>query len=416
MAEEIDWRNLPPVPLEERPHVADDWQPSQSFLRIHDRCDRAAMLHLHYAAGAGSHELNRGAVVHEVLARLTRFCIEQDEGRLQSPELAKDELLDYLRENPHLQLSAAERDNCRYMVANWALGEYFDPAQVIAVETPLSLEIGGFTIVGHPDRAESVGGGMVEITDYKTGFAPPGSDDFVTQAFDDEGNPRFGGDFQTQVYALLVAFGTFPDGMSLGDQFERFRLRLAFPRHLRAGALLDRQVIISRAQLLDFKLDLELQLERLRDVNLAEGRWQPTPGNHCRECPAEFACPLPRLLRPEAQHASLDSIEQLETAAQAAWWLAERGRVLKARVKKAAERIDDADPALLDLGNGYRGVRIGTDLAFVFVPTEREEVKDKAALHEAIDAARGGAEFNYADHFRRSDGVAFEKRKVPPLR
>lgn len=408
----MNWRDLPPVEPDERPVLPDGWQPSQTFLRIHDRCDRAAMLHLIYQAGAGGHELYRGAVVHEVIARLTRLAVEHDEGRLDAPEIAKDELLDYLRENPNLQLSAAERDACRYMVHNWALGEYFDPKQVIAIETPLTMEIGGYVIEGHPDRAETVGPGTVEITDYKTSFAPP--DDFVTQTFDDEGNPRFGGNFQTQIYALLVAFGTFPDGMTLGDSYETFRLRLAFPRHLRASGLLERAVVVSRQQLLDFKLDLELQLDRLRDVNLAKGKWQPTPGSHCRECPAEFACPLPRILRPESQHADLDSLEDLERAAEASWFMAQRASTLKRRVKKAAELLDERDPAALDLGNGDKGVRIGRDLAFLFVPTEREEVADKAALHEAIETAQAGGEFDWQKHFRRSEGVGFEKRKVRP--
>jgi RecB family exonuclease len=408
----IDWRDLPPVDEAERPLITPGWQPSQTFLRTHDRCDRAAMLYLNYAAGAGSHELNRGAIVHEVIARLTRLAVEHGEGRLDSPEIAKDELLDYLREHPNLQLSAAERDACRYMVSNWAVGEYFDPEAVIAIETPISLEVGGYVIEGHPDRAEDVGGGTIEITDYKTSFAPP--DDFKTQAFDPEGRPFFAGNFQTQIYALLVAFGTFPDGMTLGDGFERFKLRLAFPRHLRAGSLLDRVAVITRAQLLDFKLDLESQLQRLTDVNLGEGKWQPTPGSHCRECPAEFACPLPRILRPEAQHAQLDSIEALERAAASAWFMGERAKVLKRRVKKAAERLAESDPEALDLGDGEKGVRIGRDLAYVFVPTQREEL-DKTGLFEAIEAAKlGGDEVNPADFYKRTEGVGFEKVKVGP--
>jgi PD-(D/E)XK nuclease superfamily len=409
----IDWRSLPPVPEAERPVVELNWRPSQSFLKLHDRCDRAAFLYLHFGGGAPTLEMNRGKVVHDVIERCTNLALDQPEpeGRMDVPEIAKDVLLEYLAENPQIQLSAVERDACRAMVYNWALGDYWDPEAVIAIETPLTMEVAGFEVVGHVDRAEAAGN-TVDVIDFKTEY-PPSNETWKRQAFDADGNPRFAGNFQTVLYAALIAFGTFPDGSPLGEGFERFRLRLLFPRILSGGVLAEREAVITRPQLLDFKLDLEAQLERLRDVNLSKGLWQPTPGTVCRECPAENACPLPRILRPESQHATLDSIEDLERAAAASWFMAERAKTLKTRVKKAAERLAETDPNALVIDDGVEGVRIGGDLAFLFVPNVRESVRDKSKLYEAIEAAnKGGEPVDFAEHFTISEGIGFEKRKV----
>ena len=356
--------------------------------------------------------MNRGLVIHRVIEQMTNIAVEQGEGRIDVPELGKDVLAEFLAENPQIQLSAAERDACRAMVYNWSIGDYWDPEAVIAIETPLRMQVAGFEVTGHVDRAEAAGD-TVDVVDFKTGY-PPRSEDWKVQAFDADGNPRFAGDFQTIIYAALLAFGTLPDGQPLGEGFERFRLRLVYPRILSAGVLAEREAIITRPQLLDFKLDLEAQLERLRDVNLGKGIWQPTPGTVCTECPAASACPLPRILRPESQHAELDSIADLEKAASASWFMSERARTLKARVKRAAERLGETDPDALIIDDGIEGVRIGNDLGFVFLPKTREEVRDKGRLYEAIDAANNGGEpVDFTEHFKVSDGISFEKRKVP---
>jgi len=414
-----DWRDLPPVPEEERPAIRDDFKPSQTFLKLHDRCDRSAMLYLVYRAGSGGHALNRGAVFHDVAADLTRLLIDNGENRLDSPEIAKDALLEYLDENPHLQIHARERDDLRWMLTNWALGEWIEPERILAVETTFTLEIGGFTIVGRIDRADDLGGGVLEVIDYKTSFHMPGEEDFASQSFREDGSPRFAGNFQTMLYALALAFGEFEGGYCLGDGFDRFKLTLRFPRYLRADGLGTRTATVTREQLLDFRLDVEHQLRRLREVNIGEGRWQPTPGSHCGECPAEYACPLPRLLRAESQIAGA-TIEELETLATNAVFSEKRNRDLKARIKKRATQFGDPehpdyDPDALDLGNGDRGIRAGRDLAFLFIPSDTESIKDKAALAEAVErATRYGEPFNLADHVRRSEGVKFEKRKVAP--
>lgn len=409
-AERVDWRHLPPVPEAKRPEIADDWKPSQTFLKHHDVCDRSAMLYLTHRAGSGGHELNRGAIFHDVIATLTRKAIREKEPRIPA-EWGKDELLAYYRENPDVQVSAKERDALRVMVYNWCVGEYFDPTKVLLVETSFRLEIGGFVVVGRIDRADTNGYGRLDVIDYKTSYNMPDREEFIPQAYAPDGRPYFAGNFQTMLYATALAFGTLDDGMRL-EGFEEYGLELVYPRHLQSGELARRPVTVTSQQLLDFKFDVESQLERLRDVNLGEGRWQPTPGSHCGECPAEYECPLPPVLRPESQlaNATVDDLERM-----AARWNFETGRNtdLKKRIKARAEAIEAENPEALDLGNGDRGIRIGEDLALVFLPYDRESVKSAARLAEAAEeAAHYGGKLDLTRHFRRSVGTQFEKRKV----
>lgn len=413
MPKPVDWRALPPVPESERPHVEPDWKPSQTFLKLHDRCDRSAMLYLLFRAGAGGHELNRGSIFHDVWAELTEFAIREGEHRIP-PEMGKDALLAYYERNPEVQVNAQERDALRYMIANACTNEYLDPTKIIAVETTFQLEIGGFIVVGRIDRADHTAPGRLDVIDYKTAYNMPDRDDFIPQSFAPDGRPYFSGNFQTMLYALGLAFGVLDDGLRL-EGFEEYGLRLVFPRHVKNGALGERSVVVTSQQLLDFKFDVESQLRRLREVNLGEGRWQATPGNHCRECPAEFACPLPRLLRPESQHANLASLGDLEKLAANVNFMGGRTSTLKARLKKAAERLEQDQPGVLDLPDGMRGVRIGDDLAFVFQPYERESVGDKVALQEAAKlAAHTDGNLDLDWHFKTSSGTEFKKRKVGP--
>lgn len=416
-----EWRNLPPVTVAEQPVVSAGWQPSQTFLKHHDRCDRAAMLYLVYGGGAGSHPLNRGAIWHEVASQLTRYAINrpEPEPRIGSVEIGKEFLLDYLRANPHLQVSAAERDALRYMIANFCMGEAWDPGKIVAIETTVTLQIGRWTIICRIDRAETIGPGFLEVIDYKTSFSLPDGEEFKGESFDEEGEPRFAGDFQTMLYALALAEGVLDDGQPLGEDYERFRLRLAFPRYLKAHGLANREVTVTRKQLLDFRIDIELQLERLEKVNFGERRWQPTPGSHCAECPAEYACPLPKMLRPESQHASLETVDDLEKAGASWFFMQRRGETLKRRLKKAAERLGEQDPALLDVGDddGRMGVRIGKDVALLFLTNERSTIADKNALEGAVEAAvEYGERFDMSEHLRVSESTEFAKRKVPPRR
>lgn len=434
-----DWRDLPPIDPEAQPDFREGWTPSQTFLRTMDRCDRAALLHLQHGGGAATHELNRGSIMHETIDRLLRMLVasqgerapaaegdhafeyeattaekaeqlaEQLENKIP-PELGRQVLYEVMHDNPEMQVSAEERDSLRYLIHHWCVGTEFEPGQIIGVEKTLTLETGGFRVLIRPDLIEDLGGGVCRIRDWKSAW-PPDSEDFRAQAYDAHGNPRWAGNYQLNMAAVVAAFGITDDGLPLGN-FDRFILDLEFPRILRDDGIDQRRVEVDLLQVQAFRDDLDLQLRRLREVCIAKRKWQATAGNHCRECPAEVACPLPRVLRPESQMANLDAIEDLEEAAVNWKFMTDSSRRLKARMKKAAEKLPDA---ALDLGDGLLGVRLGKDLALVFTETEKTEILDRENLLAAAEAAaKFGEPFNREDHVKRRSSVTFDKTKVPP--
>lgn len=419
-----DWRNLPPISEADQALIEIPTRPSQTLLKHHDRCDRAAYLYLRFRAGAGSHELNRGAAVHDVIAGLIQKFIlppPSGKGETQVPaEEGRKALLDYFKANPEIQMSAVERDAARYMIRNFCLGTFFDPGRVLAVEQTLSMELGGFEIVGRVDLAEDLGPLMVQVTDWKTAFDEdfnmPDPEEWKAESFDADGRPRYAGNFQTQIYAMLLAFGTFEDGMPLGDSYERFRLRLAFPRYLRTEGVAYKDVTVTRQQLAEFRDDVEIQLHRLSEVNGKERRWQPTPGTHCRECPAEYACPLPKLLRAESQLANSDSIEDLERLSASQFFMARRAKNLKARIKKAVERLAGEDREAFTLPDGRIGVYAGRDqaLEFIFNDGEIRTSKPHELQLDVERAQRFGEEVDWQKHYTYRQGTTFDLRKVPP--
>ena len=439
-----NWRDLPPIPIEEQPDFADDWTPSQTFLRIGDRCDRAALLYLQYGGGAATHPLNRGSVVHETIDRLLRMLVaarredapgidngataeyeltageraEQLADQLANkipPELGRTTLYEVMADNPELQVSAEERDSARFMIHHFCEGTRFEPKRIIGIEKTLTLETGGFRVLIRPDLIEDMGGGVCRIRDWKTSW-PPDSEDFRAQAYDSHGNPRWAGNYQLNMAAVVAAFGITDDGLPLGN-FDRFILSLEYPRILRDDGIDTRVVEVDRLQVQSFRDDLDLQLKRLREVCIGKRKWTATEGNHCRECPCEAKCPLPRVLRPEAQNANLDSIADLEKAATTWNFMSGSAQRLKGRLKKAAETFPDEDLRIGtdEDGDPILGVRIGTDLALVFTPTQTEKIIDRENMFAAAEAAaKFGEPFNRDDHVKRSEGVSFAKRRIEP--
>lgn len=409
-----NWRDLPPIPEEGQPAFPDTWTPSQTFLRYHDRCDRSALLHVQHGGGASTHELNRGSLFHLTVERLLRLLIKEGEPTVP-PEIGRDVLYEVMAENSELQVSAEERDSLRYMVNHWCRGTVWEPEKIIGIEKTLSLETGEFRVQVRPDVVLDLGGGICEVKDHKTAW-PPDSEDFRAQAYDAHGNPRWAGNFQQNMAAVVAAFGVTDDGLPLGN-FDRFVLSLEYPRILRDDGIDKRVVEVDRLQVQAFRDDLDLQLRRLREVCIGKRKWQATAGNHCRECPAEVACPLPRVLRPESQNANLDSIADLEKAATTWNFMSASAQRLKSRLKKAAESFPDSDLTLGTDENGepILGVRCGKDIALVFAPTETEKIIDRDNMFAAAEAAaKFGEPFNRDDHVKRSEGVSFAKRKIPP--
>lgn len=401
------WRDLPAVAVPFEP--SEDWAPSQTFLRHHDACDRAGYLYLLTRGGPGGHELNRGGIFHEVVDRLLRIMVEQGEPTI-APEIGRDLLYEVMRESPAAQVPANERDALRYMVDHWCRGTYF-PNTIIGIEATFTLEVGPYRVLARADLVEDLGGGVCQITDWKTAF-PPSSEEFTRQAYDRDGNPRWAGNYQLNMLGVLAHFGEAADGLPLG-RFDRYKLVLGYPRELRAEGIATRSIEVTPLQLQSYRDDLELQVQRLVEVNLARQKWQATPGKHCRECPAEAMCPLPRHLSPERQFAALKDPAELEDAAITANYMGGRVERLKAKVRKAALELEQREPGALTLPNGDRGVVCGKDVAFVFVPKTTETVRDKAAWRQEVeDAGDAGRRPDWGAHHRISESVDFVKRRI----
>lgn len=404
----IDVRKMPPVPPDEQIEL-DDGFVSQTMLNYHDRCDRAAYLYRRWSGGAPAHALNRGTLFHVFAERALRHLIDEDEPQLP-PETGKDIMLDVLRDNPTLAVPARERDVLRELAWNWCEGVRInDPrTRIVGIEEPMTLQLGRWTIRARIDLI--LQGKFLDVTDWKTSWALDDSVEFEASGElivdPRSGKAKWGGNFQTQVYATLLAFGQNADGLALGHDIDYFRLRYAYPRWLRRkgphAELATKECVVRREQLLDFKLDLEVQLDRL-EASLESGEWQPTPGTHCSECPAPRACPLPRHLRGDSQLPLDAPLEEAIELAQ--WWHFNTGdtRDVKRRLKAWA-KVNGPIPYAADL-----------ELAFTDQPVE--EVRDKPAMWKAIEAAAEyGKPFNRNDHVKRRQSTKFDKRKVkrPP--
>lgn len=444
MADRPNYRDLPPIDEAAQPDFPDGWTPSQTFLRTMDACDRAALLYLQHGGGAATHELNRGGLAHETFDRLERMLVAAHNEKAQGiddqrapeyevtpgeraeqlaeqlgntipPELGRVVLYEVMHDHPEMQVSAEERDVLRYMVDHFCRGTHFEPGKIIGIEKTLTLETGGFRVLVRPDLIEDLGGGVCRIRDWKTAW-PPDSEEFRAQAYDSHGNPRWAGNYQLNMSAVVAAFGITDDGLPLGN-FERFILDLEYPRILRDDGIDRRRVEVDRLQVQSFRDDLDLQLRRLAEVCIGKRKWQATEGNHCKECPAEVACPLPRVLRPDSQMANLETIDDLEEAATRWHFMTRSAQRLKGRLKKAAEQRpdDDLDLGVKDAnGNPIKGVRLGKDLALIFADVQKTEVVDRDNMLAAAEqAARTGEPFDREDHLKRRASVEFLKRKIP---
>lgn len=393
---------MPPVPEAEQIEL-DDGLISQTFLNYHDRCDRAAYLYRRWSGGAPAHALNRGTLFHIFAERALRHLIAEEEQSLP-PEMAKEMMLEVLRDNPTLAVPAKERDVLRELAWNWATGTSFWPEFIVGVEEQMTLQVGKWTIRCRIDLVEAPPR-VCEVTDWKTAWAQDTSVEFTTNgqvAIGTEGWPKWGGNFQTQVYALALAEGVNGDGLPLAHDFDTFKMKLVYPRWPRPDGLATKECTITRAQLLDFKDDLEVQLDRVEE-SLRTREWQATPGSHCSECPAPRACPLPRHLRGDSQ---LPIDAPLGDAVELARWhffTSNDTRDVMRRLKAWAKV------------NGPIPLGDDTDMEYAFSDEFREEIPDKERLRLAVEgAANYGEEFNWTHFVRERSSTKFSKRKVAP--
>ena len=367
----------------------------QTFLKYEDRCPRSAWLYLKFRGGPLAHALARGTAFHDFAARATASMIENDEPTIPH-DVAKAILDEVLTDRIDLVIPAAERDALRAMVWNWSQATSIDPATIILVEQLMTWDVGGFTIRGRIDLALDENGVLV-IPDYKTSFNVPSQDDFE-------------GDFQTQLYGALVAFGQTADGERIGAGFNQFRFENVFPRYLREddGTLATRSFERTREDLIHLRSDVETQLARLRRA-IESGKWPAIPGTHCSECPAAHECPLPIAFRPESEVP--ESIEEAQRLAE--WRFTEKRRM--ERVGKRLKAFAEREGVVIPIGaKRYLGfnVLMGERMKRKVLDESGAKLDGKVALRLGIEGAvEYGHPFEWDDYFEPYTTTKFEEIK-----
>lgn len=367
----------------------------QTFLKYEDRCPRSAWLYLKFRGGPPTHALARGTAFHDFAARATASMIENDEPTIPH-DVAKAILDEVLTDRIDLVIPAAERDALRAMVWNWSQATSIDPATIILVEQLMTWEVGGFTIRGRIDLALDEDG-VLSIPDYKTSFNVPPQDDFE-------------GDFQTQLYGALIAFGETADGERIGAGFQRFRFANVFPRYLREddGTLATRSFERTREDLVNLRSDVETQLARLRRA-IESGRWPAIPGTHCGECPAGHECPLPIAFRPDSEVP--ESIEEAQRLAEWRYTTQQQMKRVGRRLKAFAER----EGVVIPIGaKRYLGFNVltGERMKRKVLDESGAKLDGKVALRLGVEGAvEYGHPFDWNDYFEPYTTTKFEEIK-----
>lgn len=367
----------------------------QTFLKYEDRCPRSAYLYLKFRGGPGAHALARGEAFHDFAARATATLIANDEPSIPQ-DVARSILDEVLTDRIDLVIPAAERDALRAMAWNWSAATSIDPSQIVLVEQLMTWEVGGFTIRGRIDLALDEDG-VLSIPDYKTSFNVPPQDDFE-------------GDFQTQLYGALIAFGETADGERIGAGFQRFRFANVFPRYLREddGTLATRSFERTREDLVNLRSDVETQLARLRRA-IESGKWPAIPGTHCSECPAAHECPLPIAFRPESEVP--ESIEEAQRLAE--WRFTEKRRM--ERVGKRLKAFAEREGVVIPIGSKrYLGfnVLMGERMKRKVLDESGAKLDGKVALRLGIEGAvEYGHPFDWDDYFEPYTTTKFEEIK-----
>lgn len=388
-AERLDLRDLPPV--EPVPVPA---RFSQTLLAYAEKCRRSAYLYMRHHGGAPGHALDAGTAFHLVAERALNLLIEHGEPQLD-PDTGKVLLGEVLAEHPELTVPVngqVSEDALGVMVYHFCVGLRLNVERVVAVERKFVLELAGRTVSGRIDVA-LIAGDVAQVRDWKTTFALPSQ-----QEFEDS--------LQLSLYGLLLLFGRpeAPDGTleePLGDRVGWVDLGEVYPRYLsKDGGLVERNVVLSRQELADFRGRVERLVVQLDEAVGGEGRegtWRfpAVSGAHCARCPCEPECPLPSHLRRWA--GSVNSMEQAEEAAE---W-----------VRRMEARVGATKKELRAFAQAHGPVRAGREV-FEFSAQERR-VTAWEELESGVErAVRFGEAFDLEDFRRRSVSTVFGARKL----
>lgn len=234
---------------------------SYSAFRMYDTCPK--QYYYRYLLGVPeppARALERGTLVHRVLERWHREHGSKGT-REELHALLDDEIARRFTAVHDKEAADTREELLGYLDAYWAGRDGFE-GTVQDVETNVNVELPDFRLMAKLDRVDALSGGGVELVDYKTSRAQ-------------SANHHAGKDLQIPLYVL------------------------AWQKH--AGELPRRATVWSLKDAKVVRLDVASDLgeERLAEAYekargiveaIDEGRFEATPGFHCRMCSYNFIC------------------------------------------------------------------------------------------------------------------------------
>jgi hypothetical protein len=373
----------------------------QTVLRHYAACPRSGYLSLLYDGEATTRPMIRGTAVHAIHERMVKLAVEQGEPFVP-PEIVKAIADEVLAELP---VPVEEHDGIREMAYRLAAETAVDPAAVIACETLLVMQIGGYEVRGRVDFAELLeGGAAVRVVDVKSSRSAPTWEEVSRKRPD---GTRAGKAMQLLLYALLLAYGVpvrVVDGEEIAEPFplagraQRFQLEFVYPAiEDREGLMFRRSVTLTRLELEEYRASFDGLLARLAHSE-ETGDWPAVVSDEaCSECPAPSMCPIPAELRDH--RGTINSHEQAAEALE----VLDRRKAVDAAIRREVKAFAKH--------NGP--VRWGADRVSEFVSTFAEEIKDREGLWAAIQrAAEFGEPFDRSVWVREKHGTSFRDRTL----
>lgn len=201
----------------------------------------------------------------------------------------------------------------------------------------------------------------------------------------------------------------------LGGHLETVDVGEVFPRYLscrecggtdrtsdgvceKCGGLMEvptRSRPIPRIEIDALRRDIEDACAQLHHA-FTTGEFPAVSGNHCKRCPCEPECPLPRHLRNYA-----GTIQTDDQAKEAAEWLDRNGGRLTATKDELKSYCRIHGP-----------LRYGKDKVMEFAEVNRWDTNWKAIDRGARRAAQYGEPFDISEHRRQKLGTAFKSRTL----
>jgi hypothetical protein len=367
----VDYRALPPVEPVQTPRRL-----SMTLLARDDTCPRSAYLQVRHKGGPGSHEMDRGTLLHAVLERALRTLVATGERKFapEDPEQAASMMAaivdEVLRERSDLVVPRAEVDHVREAAYHWAVAYDVDPEHVAGLEQLMVLDLDcGVTVSGRLDVIAFPSTELGQVDDYKSGLYVVPQEEYEAAV-------------QPWVYAVLLCYGVpvvveecevcggkgeherfsepgtvgVPDefficgtcegrgyvehrGEPIGKHLKGVWTREVYPRPKPRddGLLHHREMLLARTAVADFKADLERQAERLM-ARFESGDFPARSGSWCSICPAPHECPLPPELRDHA--GAINDVSQAQEAWEKVQHVKARAAAIEREVKNFAKAHD----------------------------------------------------------------------------